>query len=387
MPRTKRVGIVVQPTRIYCRRVVNGVLEFGAQKEWEHILLPSDPAAMLDAVANGSIDGIIGNLSEPRIVSEVFRSAIPAVDISPDLPDTILPRVMTDEVAVGRLAAEYMLSLGLPQFAFVGSAIDYSSRARSKGFEEVLKTSGRPWHAFLDQTPTDWTVIDEPPPNELQEWVKALPKPIGVFSTTDGHGLQFLSICRKFNIAVPKTAAVLAVGNDDLLCDIANPPLSSIALSTQRIGFDAAKLLADLMEGKIPSQKTTFIPPAGIIPRHSSELTPILDRDVAAAVSYISLHAQEHLHVEDLLREILISRSSLDERFLKTLGYTPATAIRMAQVELAKKMLANTNEPMSRVAKASGFLNAKQLAVTFHNAVGVTPTAYRAQIKEGFPEI
>ncbi len=379
MARTKCVGIVVRPTRIYCRRIVDGIVTVGSQAGWEHVLLPADISLPLGRFGKGFVDGYIGHFSERALVDQVRETAIPAVDISSALPDCDMPRVVTDEVAVGRLAAAYLLSLGLPQFGFVGSAGDYCSLSRSKGFEEALKLAGYPCHTFLDPA----KINDETrpaPPNDLQKWVQKLPTPIGMLSSSDMLGLELLAVCKKFNISVPTDVAVLGVGNDDLYCKVANPPMTSIALATQRIGFDGAQMLASLMEGKKLAATTILIPPVAVIPRQSSALRTILDRDVAAAVSYIALHAKDHLRVEDVLRSIPVSRSSLDQRFLKLLGRTPANEIRRAQIELAKTMLSETLEQMPQVAIAAGFQSAKQLTTTFRREVGMTPTAYRRQI-------
>ena len=380
MGRTKCVGIVVRPTRIYCRRIVDGIVTVGSQAGWEHILVPTDVSYTLGGFGKGFIDGYIGHFSEQPLVDQVQDTAIPAVDISSALPDSILPRVITDEIAVGRLAAAYLLSLGLPRFAFVGTAGDYCSIARLKGFEEALKIAGHTCPKFMDLTYAAEETLASPP-NNLEKWVRKLPTPIGLLSSSDNLGLQILAVCRKLNISVPKDAAVLGVGNDDLFCNIANPPLTSIALATQRIGYDGARMLASLMDGKKLQEKTILIPPVAVIPRRSSSLPAILDPDVAAAVSYIALHTKDHLRVEDVLRNIPVSRSSLDQRFRKLLGRTPASEIRRAQVELAKRMLSQTQEQMSQVAIAAGFLNAKQMTATFHREVGKTPTAYRQNFK------
>jgi LacI family transcriptional regulator len=268
----------------------------------------------------------------------------------------------------------------LPRFGFIGSAGEYPSITRLKGFEDTLKAAGRTYHSFLEPTGTKGEANPQRP-NDFPTWVRKLQKPIGVFASSDILGLQFLAICKKLNIIVPKEAAILGVGNDDLLCRIANPPLTSIALPTQRIGFDGAKVLALLMDGKTLPQKTILIPPAGVIPRQSSALLSILDADIAAAMSYIALHAKDHLRVIDVLRNIHVSRASLDQRFMKVLGRTPASEIRRAQLDLAKTVLSETQEQMPQVAVAAGFLNAKQLTATFHHEVGITPTAYRRQFQ------
>jgi LacI family transcriptional regulator len=196
-------------------------------------------------------------------------------------------------------------------------------------------------------------------------------------ASNDRRALQLLAVCRKCGIAVPESVAVLGVDNDEVFCELANPPLSSIALSTQRIGYEAARMLVRLMGGKKPKEKQLLIPPAGVVPRRSSDIPAIFDADVAAAVRYISLHVQDDLQIADLLREVPISRRSLHQRFRNVLGRTPAQEIRRAQIETAGHVLSETDEPMTRVALMAGFSNAKQLGSTFHRAMGVTPTAYR----------
>jgi LacI family transcriptional regulator len=268
----------------------------------------------------------------------------------------------------------------LPQFGFVGAANDYPSMARAKGFEEALKATGGKCYTFLGRAQTD-DAVPTPPPSDLQNWMQQLPTPIGLLASSDLVGAQILAICTKFKIAVPKGAAILGVGNDDLLCNISNPPMTSIALATQRIGFDGGQMLASLIEGKELAKDTILIPPVAVVPRQSSALHSIQDRDVAAAVSYIALHTKDQLHVADVLRNIPVSRSSLDKRFMRLLGHTPAREIRQAKLELAKNILSQTLEQMPTVAAAAGFINAKQFTTTFHREVGMTPTAYRQQIQ------
>lgn len=179
---------------------------------------------------------------------------------------------------------------------------------------------------------------------------------------------------------------MVGVDNDDVFCELATPPLTSVALSTQQIGYEAARLLGRLMAGERPAQRRLLVPPAGVVPRRSSDLPGLMDPDVAAAVRYISLHVRDDLQVADVLREVSVSRRSLDQRFLKALGRTPAAEIRRAQVEMAKTVLAETDEPMSGVARASGFSGAKQLGSTFRHETGVTPTAYRRRARAGGDE-
>ena len=374
MAAARCVAVVMQPVRTYCRGVLRGVATVSAQSKWEFILVAADAPPPLSDLCKVA-QGFIGHFSEPRLLDQAERAGVPAVDIAPADRRTVLPRVSTDDVAVGRLAAAHLLSLGLPHFAFYGTRAHYFSLLREKGFKDTLRAAGLSCHVFLDGGAAG-------PPREevgLQDWLSALPKPIGVLASTDSRALQLLALCRTLHVDVPASVAVLGVDNDDVFCELANPPLSSIALSTQRIGYEAARMLDRLMGGEQPAARQMLIPPAGVVPRRSSDLPAIFDADVAAAVRYISLHVQDDLQVADVLREVPLSRRSLEQRFRKALGRTPAAEIRRAQVEVARQMLSQTEEPMSRVALAAGFSNAKQLSASFHHETGVTPTAFRRQ--------
>ena len=374
MAAVKRVAVMMQPVRRYCRAVLRGVASVSAQARWECILISADgPPPVVDL--DGFVHGLIGHFSEKLLLEHVERARLPAVDISPAERRAALPRVSTDEVAVGRLAAAHLLSLGLPHFGFVGSRAHYYSLLREQGFKQAVAAVGLSSHVFLNGESVQGKRADSP----LEQWVKHLPKPIGILASTDARALDLLAVCRKLEIDVPHSVAVLGVDNDDVFCELANPTLSSIALSTQRIGYEAARMLDRLMAGEKPAQKQLLIPPAGVVPRRSSDIPSILDPDVAAAVRYISLHVQDDLQVADLLREVPMSRRSLEHRFLKALGRTPAAEIRRAQVEVAKQMLFETDEPMARVALAAGFSNAKQLGASFHHETGATPTRFRRE--------
>jgi len=362
---TKRVAVVMQPVRPYCRAVLRGVTAVSTQAGWECILIPAEAPPPVDLA--GFVQGLLGHFSEKVLLEHVRRARVPAVDISPAQPHVRLPRVSTDDLAVGRLAAAHLLSLGLSQFAFFGTS-DHYSRLREEGFKQALAAAGLPCHVLHNGAGAA---------DALEQWLRRLPKPLGVLASTDGRALDILAACRKLGLPVPASVAVLGVDNDEVFCELANPTLSSIALSTQRIGYEAARLLDRLMAGGAPETPALLVPPAGVVARRSTDLPLIFDADVAAAVRYISLHVRDHLQVADVLREVPVSRRSLEQRFRKALGRTPAAEIRRAQIEVAKQMLSETDESMARVAKAAGFSNAKQFGASFHHETGEAPRQYR----------
>jgi LacI family transcriptional regulator len=373
---TKRIAVVMQPVRTYCRGVLRGVASVSSQARWECVLMPADEPLPIPDI-RGFVHGLIGHFSEKVLLEHVERAGVPAVDISPVRRDAKLPRVSTDDLAVGRLAAAHLLSLGLPHFAYFGNRAEYFSLVREQGFKQTLAAAGLTCNVFLNGSAGAAHGPAAAAGGGLEEWVGHLPRPVGVLASTDSRALQILAVCRKLGIDVPDSVALLGVDNDDVFCELASPPLSSIALSTQRIGYEAARMLERLMAGDKPPQRELLVPPAGVVPRRSSDLPAVLDPDVAAAVRYISLHVQDDLQVADVLREVPVSRRSLEQRFLKALGRTPAAEIRRAQVEVAKQILSETDESMPRVALAAGFSSAKQLGASFHHETGITPTAFR----------
>jgi LacI family transcriptional regulator len=366
----------MQPVRPYCRAVLRGVATVSTQAGWECILIPAEAPPTIDLA--GFVHGLIGHFSEKVLLEHVRRARVPAVDISPAQPHVGLPRVSTDDLAVGRLAAAHLMSLGLSHFAFFGTRSDHYSQLREQGFQQALAAAGLRCDVLHNGAPNP-----EGGAVSVEQWLGRLPKPVGILGSTDGRALDLLAACKKLGTPVPASVAVLGVDNDEVFCELANPTLSSIALSTQRIGYEAARLLDRLMAGGAAGEPALLVSPAGVVPRASTDLPLILDADVAAAVRFISLRVSDHVRVTDVLREVPVSRRSLEQRFRKALGRSPAAEIRRAQVEVAKQMLSETDEPMARVAKAAGFSNAKQLGATFQHETGDTPSNYRRASRGG----
>lgn len=183
MPAVKRVAVVLLPVRTYCRNVLRGVVSVSAQARWECVLVPADAPPPLESLADGFLHGVIGHFAEPALAREVTRAGLPAVDIAPPTdPEPDLPNVSTDDVAVGRLAAAHLLSLGLPHFAFFGSRADYVSLLRAQGFQEAVGAAGLSCHVLLDPAGGG----DGGGDGGLEAWVRGLPKPIGLLASTDG---------------------------------------------------------------------------------------------------------------------------------------------------------------------------------------------------------
>jgi LacI family transcriptional regulator len=217
----------------------------------------------------------------------------------------------------------------------------------------------------------------------FQDWVRSLPKPAAVFTCNDLWGLQLAETCRQLGYGVPEDVAILGVQDDDLLCELARPPLSSIAIPAERIGFEAAAMLDRLLARPRLRPPPLLFPPLGVVNRQSTDILAVSDPQVATAVRFIQERAHQPLLVEDVLQAVSISRRALERRFRQALHRTLGEEIRRAHLERARELLARTSLAMSAVAQRSGFTDGKHLATVFRQETGVTPTAYRAQLQSG----
>jgi len=178
---------------------------------------------------------------------------------------------------------------------------------------------------------------------------------------------------------VPDEVAVVAVDNDELLCELAHPPLSSVIPNTRRTGYEAAALLDRLMSGGKSRGETHLIPPLGVATRLSTDVLAIEDPHVSRAVRFIREHACDGINVQDVLRAVPQSRRLLEGRFRKLLGRTPHEEILRVQVQRVKQLLTETDLTLDAIAERTGFSHTEYLSVVFRREVGTPPGRFREQ--------
>ena len=309
----------------------------------------------------------------------------PWVNVSTVHPKMTGPRVMVDHHEVGRMAARYFLERGFRTFGYVGYENHLFSVGRLQGFRSEIEDRGCEVHSHLEErikhsdptAPYDSSVA-------LLEWLSALPSPIAVFCANDVQGFRIAEACREQNIEIPERLALMSVDDDKLLCDLAQPRLSSVALPTRRIGYESARLLDGLIRGRKPPRGPMLLPPTGIVERASSDITAIENETVAEALKFIRGNANRRINVNDVCKATCVSRRLLERNFRHTLQRTVADEIRRAHMETARRLLAQTQMSMADIASAAGFSDSKHFATVFRRLQGTTPTTYR--ITHGLPQ-
>jgi LacI family transcriptional regulator len=292
------------------------------------------------------------------------------------------PNILTDDAAIGQMAATYLLDRGFRHFAYCGfGEMYYWSRRRGRSFAGCLHAAGFEVHSYeyeqpCTKTPHAW----EKEQGILIDWLRGLPQPVGLMACNDDRGQDVLEACKAAGLHVPEQVAIVGVGNDDLICDLAAPRLSSIALSAEKAGYEAAAILDRWMRGDPSGVPEIIVRPSRVVTRQSTDVFAVTDRCVRDALRFIHTYARkEAIQVDDVLGAVLVSRRSLYDRFARTLGRSVHEEIKRVRVDELARLLISTDLPMAQLAPRLGCSDIKNLARYFRQAMGVTPLQYRRQ--------
>jgi LacI family transcriptional regulator len=375
-----RIGLVFGYSLSYYRDIVRGVRAFAESRpRWSFTPIAPEPEAV-EAIRPLEHDGLIAHVFTRDLAEALSRLRKPVVNVSGVLPDLAMPRVMADHEQVGRLAAEHFLDRGLRHFGFFGYTAHTFSIGRQEGFRREAGRAGCRVETYLSNDPLHpeptglWRWDDG-----LERWLVGLPRPVGVLASHDIQGVQLSEACRRAGLRVPDEVALLGVDDDDLFCELARPSLSSVALPGERIGYEAARMLEDLLTGhrRRTPRRTLLLPSPGVVTRQSSDMLAIGDEDVAVALRFIRAHAHGPMGVAEVLGAVAVSRRSLERRFRAALGRGLGEEIRRVRIEKAKALLSGTEMPIAQVATNAGFSETKHLSTVFRRELEVTPTEFR----------
>jgi LacI family transcriptional regulator len=384
----RRVALLIETSRGYGRGTLLGVAKYIRERGPWSIFLQEQIFCddLPDWIRTWEGDGLITRVENPAMATLTRRLGVPAVFLR-DVPATLrVPCVITDHVAVGRYGFAHLRERGFRHYAFCGfNGAEYSD-ARRDSFVESVRESGLRCHVFGGEGPPrpGSTTFHEARGSkdgpQVARWIKRLPKPIGLMACNDFRGQQVLTACRAAGVPVPDEVAVIGVDNDEVLCDLSDPPLSSVVPNKERIGYEAAALLDRLMSGEKPAQLRLLIEPTGIVTRRSTEVLAIEDRRIAAAARFIRERACEGIGVDDVVRAVgCLSRSTLERRYVAIMGCSPKQEILRVRVERAKQLLAETVFPVAAIAERLGLEHTEYLNVIFKRETGVTPAQFRAR--------
>lgn len=376
-----RVALLIESSNAYARGLLTGITEYLQERGAWSVYFPEmgryDGAA--ERLRSWDGDGVIVRAEDDKTSDAASACKCPMINLSAAgyLPQ--VPAVHSDVRLEAEAAFDHLWERGFRNLGFCGVS-DYRwalwQLARFKELADEhgveVATNIVPLH---HKKPQDWTIDHD----RLTDWVRGLPKPVGIFACYDLRGQQVLDVCRDAGICVPDEVAVIGVDNDPVRCNLSDPPLSSVAPDARRVGYLAAEWLAKAMSGAKTEPGLRMVPPIGVVSRGSTDALAITDPDVSAALRFIRSHACEPIGVKHVLQAVPLSRRSLEGRFLKLLGRTPHEQILHCRVERAKQLLCDTDLPIKSIAPLVGVGTPEYLSVLFARMLKTTPSAYRMQ--------
>lgn len=385
----KHIALMVDASRAYGRGICHGVARFAESRD-DWVILPHERPELDGLPAwmhKTRVDGIIAYIPNRKLYQGIRSLGVCAVDVHGRCRSPLIPVIESDARVIVQLALQFFLQSGFRHLAYCGFPSVFFSDERQEAFAEQTERLHKETHIYRPPSRTQAgedlyqfekaTVTHEA---ELAKWLRALPKPVAILAANDIRGQQVINACREELIPVPEQVAVLGVDNDEILCLLCRPTLSTIEPDVERIGFLAGELIAAQMEGK-PVDACCRVAPRRIVQRRSTDTVAADHPLVVNAARLIRDHAGTSVSVEQLCEKMHTSRSTLDKLFLSRLGRSVAGEMTRVRLQRTQTLLLDSNLTLAEVARQSGFSSATYFCRFFRRLTGKTPDAFRRTVE------
>ncbi len=382
MKKTRRIVLLLNPTRNYTRGLISGIAKYAHLQEQWVFYRPLDyreptPAhSLVDILREMKPHGIF--MREPEQMDQIIEMGIPTISF----PYTVeriegIANVAADHTAIGAMAARHLLDRGFQCFAYCGFDDWWWSRRRSEGFCTAVREAGHETHIY--ELPPKARRTWDKELTAIAKWLKTLTLPVGLMACNDDRAELIVEACRAVGLGVPDQVAIVGVDNDPLVCELCGPPLSSVALGLEKAGYESAALLDQMIRAKTVDTRTIMIEPTHVATRQSSDTLAVCDEYVASAIRFIRQQGRRSISAKDVADNVVLSRRALEKRFRRILGKSIHEEIRHVRVELVVRMLMDRHVKISEIANALDFPTVSHLSRYFRMEKGISPLQYRAQ--------
>jgi LacI family transcriptional regulator len=385
-PKSLKVALLIESSRTYGRGILRGIAKYAHLRgQWSCFTEERELHSGIPGwLANWKGHGIISRIEDRKMAAALRRTGLPVVDV---LGNERFPRISTfdtDARAVAKLAADFFLKAGFEHFGFCGyRKIPFSER-REAAYCAYLAEKKKKALVFAPPLPrgshSHIQAIERhglSMEQSIANWLANMPRPLALFACNDILAQQVLNACRERGIKVPEEVAVMGVDNDDVLCNLCEPPLTSIEPDAEDLGYQAAALLDQAMRGGRLPDKLTLVPPVRIVERASTDMVAIEDPVTVHAVRYIRDHVGNGIAVKDVLTQVGRSRTDMEQRFRRWLGCSIHSEILRLRMERVQGLLRLTDLNLNQIANRAGFATAAHVCRLFQRYFRQTPMQYR----------
>jgi LacI family transcriptional regulator len=386
-PHKPTVALFIETSRAYGRGLVLGIAEYSrGHGDWNFLIQERDlRGGIPEWLETWDGDGILCRLSDPELADLFANARCPVVDLYGQIRHPRIPFLDTDAAAVADLAARFFVNSAFRHFAYCGFPGLWFSDERCQAFQMAIRKLGAEVETY--EPPHNWKVSDvarreslHPVGSpELAEWVRALPPRTAILACNDVRAQQLIRVTERLGRRVPDDLAVLGVDDDDVLCELCTPRLTSMQPDTRTLGYTAAHWLHLLMQGRELPYRSLLVPPLMITERASTDTIASDDPVLVSALRFIRDHAHEGIDATHVVNHVDRARTTVEVRFRTKLGRTIKAEITRARIAHASVLLRKTGMTIGGVAQACGFATASHFMRTFRKIEGVTPGIFRKQ--------
>ncbi|MCL2744318.1 MAG: XylR family transcriptional regulator [Planctomycetaceae bacterium] len=371
---------MIESTRGYSRELIRGVAQFNReQSRWR---IEYTPGSIRDLPSqwlkewNG--DGILARIETKPMLNALLRKKVPVIDLRRSFSHPDIPSIGPDDRCVIQMLFEHFRRAGFTRFAFVSTVRNYHAAMdlRRDTCRELVHANKLTF-SDIEIEPPDSGGDKVRMMKKLSGWLKRLAYRTAVIACTDDFALQVLNGCRLIERNVPNDIAVAGIGNDDCLCELALPTLTSVDLAPKKIGYNAAELLQKMMDENYVPPKTILFQPSMIVSRMSTDTIATEDVVVSEALRFIHVNVCGGVQVKDVLRHVHLSRVALENRFKKAIGHTIFQEILDVRLRKVRELLTTTDLPFKTVAFQTGFDYPEYLMRLFREKYGQTMKVFR----------
>lgn len=373
----KKIAIVLDPRLTFGQSITEGVARYALEcGQWAFHTTGGIPYISSELAFEWRGDGMIGAIGA-RLQAYLRKQEIPFVNVSTQMRALPIPSVVVDNAMVGSMAAEHLMEKGLEHFAVATWEEVAHLKIRKEAFCKRLAREGYACdHVSLGRVERFGELVGFNS-GQLEAYLRALENPIGVFALQDPIGRGVIETAQQLNLRVPEDVAVMGEGNWHFICDMVSPPLTSIDIGADRIGYRSAQLLDEIMHGKKPPRRSILVPPRGVIARQSTDVLAVHDEELCQAIRFIRENVNRPIQVEDLLEVVPINRRTLEKRFRKHLGRSIHEEIRRTRIQRACLLLRQTDMVIGRIHQACGYTAQDRFNAAFRQEKAMTPSQYR----------
>ena len=370
MKQIPRVILFIETSRAFGRGILSGIAKYSRlHGPWVFYREPGGLKSSIPKLKNWKPNGIITrNIS---LLNDLKELKIPGILIlhEGERIETF-HQVNTDCGAIAKMAAEHLLNQGFKNFAFCGFDNYSWSGIRRDNFVKHIEEAGFSTQIFVQpksQRLQKWEFEQE----KVAQWLEKLPKPVGIFACNDDRGQHILEACKIAGLRVPEDVAVVGVDNDAVICELCDPPLTSISLDTEKAGYRVAEMLDSLMKGNKYEGEQIVVGPTHLSARQSTDLMAHDDQELIKALRYIRLNLKKCISVEDVVDSTALSRRALEYRFRNKLKRSIKEYIRKERVTLISDMLVETDLTISEIAASLDFIDVEHISRFFKKEKGI----------------